>query len=124
MMIESPHHRHSMRLKGYDYARPRAYFVTVVVHNRDPLFCEIIDSDARFSKIGEMIRQEWLRLERRFPNVRLDVFIIIPNHIRGIIILNESHRGCATTNMLSPASEYWHDPWEIVCTRAMCTYAP
>ncbi len=94
-MTSDPHisHRRSIRLQGYDYSQPGAYFVTIVTRDRNPLFGEIINSIIHLTKMGEMIEHEWLRLEKRFSNLGLDVWIIMPNHVHGIIRLDYSGRG-------------------------------
>jgi len=80
------HHRRSIRLAGYDYSQPGAYFVTLVTKNRDNLFGEIVGGKVQISKTGIIIRNEWLRLEKRFFHIRLDKFIVMPNHVHGIIV--------------------------------------
>src|SRR5690554_6981916 len=74
------HHRKSIRLKGYDYSQDGLYFVTICCENR---IC-------RFGNInnGEIENTQWLKLAERFSNYELDVFQIMPNHIHGIIVLN------------------------------------
>jgi putative transposase len=89
------HHRRSIRLKGYDYTQPGAYFVTIVTHGRECLFGEIVDGEMRLNGAGQIARQEWERLPRRFPHVQLDAFVIMPNHIHGIIVITDAGRGTA-----------------------------
>ncbi len=84
------HHRRSIRLKGYDYTQPGAYFVTIVTHGRECLFGEIVDGEMRLNRAGQIARQEWERLPRRFPHVQLDAFVIMPNHIHGIIVITDA----------------------------------
>ena len=55
------HHRRSIRLKGYDYASPGAYFVTVCAHNRKCLFGEIIASHLQMNEYGQVVHAEWLK---------------------------------------------------------------
>ena len=87
------HHRRSIRLRGYDYSQPGAYFVTILTQDRHPLFGEIVDSVNRLSIIGDMVEHEWLRLELRFHNITLDTYVIMHNYIHGIITLNETCKG-------------------------------
>ena len=72
------HHRRSVRLPGYDYSQPGAYFVTICTYNR-----ELSLQD----QVKEAVRSVWLGLPARFPRVVLDEFVIMPNHLHGIIIL-------------------------------------
>jgi REP element-mobilizing transposase RayT len=80
------HHRRSIRLKGYDYSQAGFYFVTIVTHNRACLFGEIVDGAMHLNKAGKIARQEWLLLAKRF-NVRLDAFVVMPNHIHAILVI-------------------------------------
>jgi putative transposase len=80
-------YRHSLRLINYDYCLPGAYFVTVVSWQRVCLFGKCIDGEIRLNSTGNVVRSEWSRLASHFPNIRLDAFIIMPNHVHGIIII-------------------------------------
>jgi len=81
------HHRHSIRLKDYDYSQAGAYFVTICTRDREGLFGEIAEGLMRLSPFGEIIRACWDNLPRHYPHVALDAFVIMPNHIHGIIVL-------------------------------------
>lgn len=86
------HHRRSIRLKGYDYTQPGAYFVTLVTQDRECLFGKIEGEEMLLSPVGQVVQNEWLRLTRRFKNVELDEFSVMPNHVHGIIVLVERSR--------------------------------
>ncbi len=73
------HHRRSIRLKGYDYTQPGAYFITLVTYRRECLFGEIEGETIRLNPLGEIVQQAWLRLPSYFP-IRLDDFAVMPNH--------------------------------------------
>jgi REP element-mobilizing transposase RayT len=75
------HHRRSIRLKGFDYARPGAYFVTICTRDRELLF-----ENPAYKTI---IQDEWHRTEVVRPHIHLDEFICMPNHIHGIISIVE-----------------------------------
>ena len=81
------HHRRSIRLKGYDYTLPGAYFVTLVAWQRACLFGEITGDQMRLSPYGEIVRRAWSDLPRHYPHVILDEFILMPNHVHAIIVL-------------------------------------
>ena len=81
------HHRRSIRLKGYDYSQPGAYFVTVVTQDRACLFGEIVDGEMQLNNSGQIAKAAWDELPARFPSVRLDAFIVMPNHVHGIIMV-------------------------------------
>lgn len=85
---QEKHHRRSIRLQGYDYSQPGAYFITIVTHTRACLFGEVVEREMRWNEWGKIVREEWLRTGYIRPNVELDAFVVMPNHIRGIIILN------------------------------------
>ena len=81
--------RRPIRLKGYDYSQPGGYFVTIVTQNRLCLFGEVVGEKMHLNEAGIMIREIWKNLPRRFPTVELDVFVVMPNHIHGILQIHE-----------------------------------
>ena len=85
------HRRRSIRLKAYDYARPGAYFITICVQHRQCVFGKILDGKLRLSPAGVMVECKWLDIPGRFPASRLGPFVIMPNHLHGIILINASH---------------------------------
>ncbi len=85
------HHRRSIRLPGYDYARAGAYFVTMVTYGRECLFGEISGGEMRLNEFGLLVENEWRRLEKRFGHVVVGDFIVMPNHVHGIVLITEPH---------------------------------
>ncbi len=85
------HHRHSIRLKGYDYTQPGAYFVTLCIRHRECLLGEIIKGVMHLSPFGCIVEKEWYRTTAVRRNVELDAFVIMPNHIHGIIVLTDTN---------------------------------
>lgn len=85
------HHRRSIRLKGYDYTQVGAYFVTICTWQREILFGDIVNNQMRLSRYGEVVHFNWHYLPKRYPHVKLDAFIIMPNHVHGIICLTEEN---------------------------------
>ena len=81
------HHRRSIRLRGYDYAQPGTYFVTMCSHRRECLFGEVVDGEIRLNDMGEMIERWWLELAKKFQSVEIDEYVVMPNHFYGIISL-------------------------------------
>lgn len=81
------HHRRSIRLKGYDYAQPGAYFVTIVTQDRACLFGDVVDGQMRLNDAGHMVKRWWDELNRKFPHVQTDAFVVMPNHVHGIIVI-------------------------------------
>ena len=83
------HHRRSIRLKGYDYAQAGLYFITICTKDRKCLFGKITGAKMVLNDAGKIAFDEWMKLPARFPNFDLDVFQIMPNHMHGIIVLND-----------------------------------
>ena len=79
------HHRRSIRLKGYDYSQEGLYFVTVCVHNRECLFGEIENGEMRLNEYGNIVKMVWDNLPQHYSNIALNAFVVMPNHIHGII---------------------------------------
>ncbi len=92
------HHRRSIRLKGYDYSRAGAYFVTICTQNRACLFGEIVNGKMILNDAGWMVNIVWDEMQNNYPGVETDEFIIMPNHIHGIIVLvGAGPRACPDT---------------------------
>lgn len=84
-------HRRSIRLKGFDYSRAGAYFVTACVQHRECLFGSILNGEVVLNDAGRMVKAMWEALPERFQVVQLDKFMVMPNHFHGIIMLNPLH---------------------------------
>ena len=87
------HHRQSIRLQGFDYSSAGAYFVTIVAHGRECLFGEVVDGNVKLNRFGEIVDHAWFDLPRHYRHVSLGAFVIMPNHVHGIIVLNDDGRG-------------------------------
>jgi len=74
-------------MKGYDYSQPGLYFITICTKDRECLFGEIIDCKMILNDPGKIANECWLNLPHHFPNVILHEYIIMPNHVHGIIEL-------------------------------------
>lgn len=86
------YNRRSLRLKHYDYSRAGYYFITIVAQNREHLFGEMVDGNVVLSLAGEMVNTLWYEIMNDFQNVYLHEFIIMPNHIHGIVeIMNNDN---------------------------------
>ncbi len=81
------HHRRSIRLRGYDYSRAGAYFVTVCTQGKRPLLGEIVEGKIVLNEAGRLVGRAWEVLPRRFPHITLDIFVAMPNHVHGIIMV-------------------------------------
>lgn len=87
------HHRRSIRLKGYDYSVAGAYFVTIVAWQREMLFGEIVNGGMKLNRYGYIVRDVWFDLKNHYRHVELGTFVIMPNHVHGILILVDDGRG-------------------------------
>ena len=101
------HHRRSIRLKGYDYTQAGLYFITICCQDRIFRFGHIENNEMKLNEYGQIAYDEWLKLPKRFPNFELDVFQIMPNHVHGIMMLNDENVGAGFTpaqNMTNPTN--------------------
>ena len=81
----SRYHRRSIRLKGYDYTRPGAYFITICTHERAHLFGAVVEGEMQLNDAGRIAEQCWRNIPVHFPHVQLDAFVIMPNHVHGVL---------------------------------------
>ena len=81
----------SIRLPGYDYSQPGAYFITIVTHNRQCLFGNIVDGKMILNEYGELVKNEWLKTGVIRPNIIIDAFVVMPNHLHGILIITDNY---------------------------------
>lgn len=87
------HHRRSIRLKGYDYSREGLYFITICVHDRACLFGEITNGKMALTDTGKIAGDYWFNIPEHFPHAVLHEFIVMPNHIHGIIEIVDNPAG-------------------------------
>ncbi len=77
--------RKSIRLSEYDYSQPGYYFITICTHQRQNLFGQIIEGKMYLNELGKIIGNQWHNIPKRFDNVQIEKFVIMPNHFHGII---------------------------------------
>jgi len=98
----------STRLPGWDYAGAGWYFVTLCTMNHACFFGDVVDGKMHLSPIGEIVAEEWQKTPQVRPSVRLDGWVIMPNHLHGIIIIEPvvetSRRDVSTGRGVSTAS--------------------
>ncbi len=102
----SVHHRHSIRLKEYDYSQAGAYFVTIVAWQREMLFGEIVDGEMALNDFGKIVAEKWKWLETQYEYVELGAWIIMPNHHHGILVIHDGRGGSRP----APTSPIKHKP--------------
>lgn len=78
-------HRKKIRLPDFDYSQPGIFFVTIVTQDRKPLFGKIVDGNMVLNEVGRMVEDVWLSIPAHFPQVELGEFVVMPNHVHGII---------------------------------------
>jgi REP element-mobilizing transposase RayT len=83
------HHRRSIRLQGWNYASPGAYFVTICVHRPETILGEVVGEEVVLSPFGNVAADAWLWLASQYPYIDLDEWVIMPDHFHGIIVIHE-----------------------------------
>jgi REP element-mobilizing transposase RayT len=81
------YHRRSIRLPGYDYATAGAYFVTICIEKRRELLGRVVAGELCLNNSGQMVEVAWQELPKQYTGVETDAFVVMPNHIHGIVIL-------------------------------------
>jgi putative transposase len=84
--------RKSLRLKGYDYSQPGAYFITICTENKVCYLGNVVDGITISYPISDVIRDIWQEIPAKFKGVELDAFIIMPNHVHGIVVIKKECR--------------------------------
>ncbi len=111
------HHRRSIRLKGYDYSQAGFYFITICCHGRICRFGDVVNGEMILNENGKIAFDEWLKTPEIRNNVELCEFVIMPNHMHGIIRLfdrGELHSP-ANNELHSPANNELHSDRRGVC---------
>ena len=80
--------RPAMRLRRFEYTHPGPYFVTICLQDRRPRFGTILDGRLELNNAGHMVEEVWQSLASRFPSISLDAFIVMPDHVHGLLLLN------------------------------------
>ena len=90
---QTKHHRRSIRLQGYDYSQPGSYFVTIGTQNHECLFGDIVEGEMVLNDAGQMVQAVWDALPRHYPGIGIDMFVIMPNHLHGLITIQPPNAG-------------------------------
>lgn len=102
------HNRKSIRLKGYNYAQAGLYFITICTHNRAHLFGQIINGEMFLNAAGRVAVKCWQDIPAHFPNAALHEYVVMPNHVHGIIGLQSRSVGA---NYDSPPNNHTDNDW-------------
>ncbi len=84
------HHRQSIRLPNYDYSRSGMYFVTICTDQKQCLLSEIDRGKMLLNQIGNIVREEWLKSSQIRQEIKLDKYVIMPNHLHGIVMIHNN----------------------------------
>ena len=90
------------RLPGYDYSRSGVYFVTICTKDRECYFGEIVDDKVVLSETGRIAKNFWLEIPDRFENVILDAWVIMPNHVHGILVIDKNEELSNNGDQIEP----------------------
>ena len=90
MKFELLYNRHSIRLTEYDYTNPGGYFVTVCVQDRECLLGDVKGEKVELSETGNIVAESWLSIPGHFASISIDISVIMPNHIHGIIKIEDT----------------------------------
>ncbi|MDY7015580.1 MAG: transposase [Cyanobacteriota bacterium] len=83
------HHRRSIRLPEYNYRQPGAYFITICTYKKQCWLGDVVKGTMHCNHLGYIVSMFWQDLSRRFSHITIDVFVVMPNHIHGILILTD-----------------------------------
>ena len=98
-------YRRSIRLKNYDYTNPGAYFITICTYHRECIFGEIVDEEILLNDVGFIVNEEWKRSVEIRKEIKLDEFVVMPNHIHGIVHILKSGVGATSRSPLPRGSK-------------------
>lgn len=88
------HRRRSIRLRDYDYSRAGAFFVTICAFQRKDLFGDVMDGALQLNEMGKAAQECWNDIPGHFPDIELDEFVVMPNHLHGIVVTNRRCTAC------------------------------
>jgi len=94
--------RRSLRLKGYDYSQPGAYFITLCTHKRRCILGEVVGDEMRLNNAGRLVETEWLSTAKVRPYINLDAFVVMPNHFHAIFFI---HGKAGATHRVAPTGD-------------------
>ncbi|MEH2451160.1 transposase [Nostoc sp.] len=87
------HQRRSIRLKGHDYTQPGTYFITLCTQGRQCLFGNVVKGKMQLNYLGHIAFNCWEAIPDHFPHIELDTFVVMPNHLHGILVITDMSVG-------------------------------
>ena len=82
--------RRSMRLRHYDYSQGGVYFVTICTYRFKHLFGQVVAGNVQLNHLGRLVKEEWLKTATVRPTVDVDLFVVMPNHLHGLLFISDS----------------------------------
>ena len=104
MLFRNRYRIESARLRGWDYSSEGSYFVTICTQDRDNLFGRVVKGNMELNQYGIIVNQCWFDLPNHYENIRLDAFVVMPNHVHGIIIIDNRINYVDVETGLKPVS--------------------
>ena len=101
--------RKSTRLKGHNYSFPGAYFVTICTQDRECIFGDVIDKRMVLNNNGNIARHLWFKLSKTFANIKSPTFVVMPNHIHGIIIIQRQIKNHIPQNTKNQKKDFLNE---------------
>lgn len=98
----STRRRQPTRLPRFDYAQQGAYFVTLCTRSRACLFGDIVKGEMRLNDIGKVAHRLWEEIPTHFPQVETDAWVVMPNHVHGVMVIPDPHVGATHASPLRP----------------------
>jgi len=98
--------RQSTRLQEWNYSWPGWYYVTTVIKLREQILGSVVNSAMYLSPYGHIAEETWQRIPRRYRNTELDLYVVMPNHVHGIIIINDHSVGAIHESPLQEEKDY------------------
>jgi putative transposase len=99
------HHRQSIRLKGYDYTQAGFYFVTLCAYERECLFSNVVKGEMVLNAFGKIVEDYWQALPHHFERVQLDAFVVMPNHLHGLILIDSEVKHSSSSSSSGTARD-------------------
>ena len=112
--MPNPRSRRSPRLQGYDYSQEGAYFITICTHHREHRFGDVTNAEMNLNAFGNIAEQEWFETGKLRSEFELDAFIVMPNHVHGILTIvdnNSARTGRALSS--PPQTTFQPNPTQI-----------
>lgn len=130
------HHRRSIRLKGYDYRRAGAYFVTVCTRERECFFGEVSHGQVCLNALGQIVAETWQEIPSHFERAAVHALVVMPNHIHGVILLKDEYGADAASAVgarhavpllrrhLRDTARAWPPTWKRSGNRRLARWQP